>query len=77
MENIVRIDPEDDALMRTGTPDGMAQIPGGTFRMGSDVHYPEERPAHSVTRWLLDRPPRRHQCRLHRVHRRDRLCDVC
>jgi hypothetical protein len=38
-----------DALMRTGTPDGMAQIPGGTFRMGSDVHYPEERPAHSVT----------------------------
>ena len=49
MENIVRIDPEDDALMRTGTPDGMARIPGGTFRMGSDVHYPEERPAHSVT----------------------------
>ena len=29
-----------------GTPDGVAQIPGGTFRMGSDVHYPEERPAH-------------------------------
>jgi formylglycine-generating enzyme required for sulfatase activity len=28
---------------------GMAQIAGGTFRMGSDAHYPEERPAHSVT----------------------------
>ncbi len=24
-------------------------IPGGTFRMGSDDHYPEERPAHRVT----------------------------
>src|ERR1700693_2231538 len=31
------------------TTDGMAQIAGGAFRMGSDVHYPEERPAHSVT----------------------------
>ena len=26
----------------------MVWIPGGTFRMGSDDHYPEERPAHSV-----------------------------
>jgi formylglycine-generating enzyme required for sulfatase activity len=31
------------------TDDDMAQIPGGTFRMGSDTHYPDERPAHSVT----------------------------
>src|ERR1700737_554712 len=38
-----------DAWMRIGTPDGMAQIAGGTFRMGSDVHYPDERPAHDVT----------------------------
>jgi formylglycine-generating enzyme required for sulfatase activity len=29
--------------------DDMAQIPSGTFRMGSDDHYPEERPAHAVT----------------------------
>jgi formylglycine-generating enzyme len=27
----------------------MAWIPGGTFTMGSDHHYPEERPAHEVT----------------------------
>jgi formylglycine-generating enzyme len=28
--------------------DGMARIEGGTFRMGSDNHYPEEAPAHPV-----------------------------
>jgi formylglycine-generating enzyme required for sulfatase activity len=28
---------------------GMVWIPGGTFRMGSDHHYPEEAPAHRVT----------------------------
>src|SRR6185295_11142061 len=27
----------------------MVWIPGGTFLMGSDRHYPEERPAHRVT----------------------------
>jgi formylglycine-generating enzyme len=27
----------------------MVWIPGGTFRMGSDDHYPEEAPAHSVS----------------------------
>ena len=27
---------------------GMVFIPSGTFRMGSDVHYPEEAPAHNV-----------------------------
>jgi sulfatase modifying factor 1 len=27
----------------------MRWIPGGTFRMGSDRHYPEEAPAHEVT----------------------------
>ena len=27
----------------------MCWIPGGTFRMGSDQHYPEEAPAHRVT----------------------------
>lgn len=28
---------------------GMVWIPGGSFRMGSDHHYPEESPAHRVT----------------------------
>src|SRR6478672_742100 len=27
---------------------GMRWIPGGTFLMGSDAHYPEEAPAHRV-----------------------------
>lgn len=27
----------------------MVWVPGGTFRMGSDHHYPEEAPAHEVT----------------------------
>jgi len=29
--------------------DGMVLIPGGTFAMGSDTHYPEEAPVHRVT----------------------------
>jgi sulfatase modifying factor 1 len=28
---------------------GMVWIPGGTFVMGSDKHYPEEAPTHEVT----------------------------
>ncbi|MGH3333982.1 MAG: formylglycine-generating enzyme family protein [Nocardioidaceae bacterium] len=30
-------------------PTGMVRLPGGTFLMGSDRHYPEEAPAHRVT----------------------------
>ena len=53
--------------------DGMILIPGGTFRMGSDQHYPEEAPAHRVTRRrLLDRPDAGHQPRVPQVRRRDR-----
>jgi formylglycine-generating enzyme required for sulfatase activity len=38
---------------------GMVGIPGGTFRMGSDHHYPEEAPAHYVTvdGFWIDRTP--------------------
>jgi formylglycine-generating enzyme required for sulfatase activity len=37
----------------------MISIPGGTFRMGSDKHYPEEAPAHRVTvdSFRIDRTP--------------------
>lgn len=31
------------------TKQGMVRMPGGTFRMGSDNHYPEEAPSHRVT----------------------------
>ena len=53
----VRPDPEDTAAMPTRSPYDMARIAAGRFRMGSDVHYPEERPAHSVTvdAFLIDR----------------------
>jgi formylglycine-generating enzyme required for sulfatase activity len=37
----------------------MVFVPGGTFRMGSDRHYPEEAPAHRVTvdGFWIDRTP--------------------
>jgi formylglycine-generating enzyme required for sulfatase activity len=37
----------------------MIWIPGGTFRMGSDNHYREERPVHRVTvdGFWMDRAP--------------------
>jgi formylglycine-generating enzyme len=37
----------------------MVLIPGGTFRMGSDKHYPEEAPAHrvAVDAFRIDRTP--------------------
>ena len=31
------------------SPPGMLWIPGGTFAMGSNDHYPEEAPVHRVT----------------------------
>ena len=41
------------------TTEDMIRIPGGTFHMGSDHHYPEEAPAHRVTvdGFWIDRTP--------------------
>jgi formylglycine-generating enzyme len=33
----------------SSVPDGMAWIAAGTFRMGSNAHYPEERPVRTVS----------------------------
>lgn len=46
-------------LLSRQTTKGMSRIPGGTFHMGSDDFYPEERPVHRVTVddfWIDVRP---------------------
>lgn len=43
----------------TASHPGMVRLAGGTFRMGSDRHYPEEAPMHRVTvsTFWIDRTP--------------------
>src|SRR5580765_5529899 len=41
-------EPKDQPPEDSQTGD-MVRIPGGTFRMGSNDHYPEEAPVHRVT----------------------------
>jgi formylglycine-generating enzyme required for sulfatase activity len=47
-----------EAAADLGTAD-MVRIPGGTFRMGSNDHYPEEAPVHRVTvdEFWIDQTP--------------------
>ena len=51
--------PDDVQSFERSTDDGMLYVPGGTYRMGSDRHYPEEAPVHRVTvnEFRMDRTP--------------------
>jgi formylglycine-generating enzyme len=48
-----------EPVQRDAPDTDMVWIPGGTFRMGSDDHYPEEAPVHRVTvdGFWMDRVP--------------------
>ena len=50
---------QEDRLSEDRRYGDMGRIPGGTFRMGSDRHYPEEAPVHRVTvdGFWIDRTP--------------------
>jgi formylglycine-generating enzyme len=52
-------DPADTEAPEHAHHSGMVRIPGGTYRMGSDKHYPEEAPTHRVTvdSFLIDQTP--------------------
>jgi sulfatase modifying factor 1 len=39
---------QEERARAENAPPGMQYIPGGTFRMGSDSFYPEEKPAHRI-----------------------------
>jgi formylglycine-generating enzyme len=49
----------EDLVSKVSSYADMVWIPGGTFRMGSDRHYPDEAPAHRVTvdAFRIDRVP--------------------
>ena len=59
--------PASGARKGTDPTRNMVWLPGGTFRMGSDRHYPEEAPVHRVMLgpfWIDRSPATNHQsCR--------------
>jgi formylglycine-generating enzyme len=60
-EHAVPVNEQADVAVSSEAPPfpGMVWVPGGTFIMGSDKHYPEERPRHavSVDGFWMDRYP--------------------
>ena len=50
---------QSNAVMQSDASDNMVRIEGGTFRIGSDRHYPEEAPSREVTvsPFRIDRTP--------------------
>src|ERR1700752_3370552 len=57
-DHLIAEQPQAEPVARP-TRAGMIWLPGGTFRMGSDQHYPEEAPVHRVTvdGFFIDRTP--------------------
>ncbi len=49
MNHVPTVEPRDRSAPRTCSFPGMVFVPGGTYHMGSDKHYPEEAPVHRVT----------------------------
>jgi sulfatase modifying factor 1 len=56
---LLRADIERNERLENSRTDDMVRVPGGTFLMGSNDHYPEEAPAHHVTvdSFWIDRTP--------------------
>ena len=54
-----KVGSQQESAHSSGALRDMVFIPGGTFRMGSDHHYPEEAPVHRVTvdGFWIDRTP--------------------
>ena len=48
MNEIAQVDAQQAASQKEPPYPGMVWVPGGSFLMGSDRHYPEEAPAHRV-----------------------------
>src|SRR5258705_11554927 len=59
MTTMLRVDKEQGVRSSDDRAGGMVWIPGGTFCMGSDRHYPEEAPSRQVAigGFWIDRTP--------------------